>query len=102
MSAWLVKPYTVLLLLLAYSLLCFNIIAYMLISYKSLMHGNKCAYYLPELEILVRFNTITFVIAGLEASGKCNIQSESPQGTQPQRECESVFEYHDSSGRPAS
>ena len=53
--------------------------------------------YLAQHE-LESFNIITHVIAGVEAGGKRNIQGKGPQGTQPQREREPVFKYHDSSG----
>lgn len=99
-------------------------IVYMLISYSSLPHYIPCACYLPTKHVtfiaalflemrdmlqtylaqykLETFKTNTAVIAGLEAGGKCNIQGEGPQGTQPQGERESVFKHHDSSGRLAS
>ncbi len=45
---------------------------------------------------------ISLVLAGAEACSSSNIKGPSTEGPESEGECEPVFEYHDSSGGPAS
>ncbi len=45
---------------------------------------------------------LSLMLAGAEACSSSNIQGPGTEGSESEGECEPVFEYHDSSGGPAS